>query len=634
MKTHLYIYYIFFLGASATFCQESKVDSLHRLFNRYEFRDLQKAEQYAQEAVAISKKINNDFLLLQSNSYLTEALLKIRKYNQAYEITKKNKELAQKLNNHEYLCRTHAQLGYLYRKLNQYEKSLQNLEKGLLLAKKYNFLHLEHKLFNYKAVLLKKTKRPEKAKQLLRKIIHKKYFNDSINMIYTYNHLANIYFVEEVKAKTDSSSYFYKKGIKFANKIGNKYLKRILLVNYSDLLIETGKSAKGLQCLNKAKAIAEKLNDFSSLFFINRSLGYYYHKTKQYAKAMTYYKTSIDKYGKYADGVQLSDNYWLLSDVLYFNKQYKEGFLYQEKLLYLKDSLFSLEKNKAFEKLQTEFEVAKKNNQIAFLEKEKQLKAKEQKLIYSIGGLVVLGLVLLLFLFRYRISSQKIIRKQEQQLFLSEKEQLKQEKELQSTKAYIDGQEKEKNRIALELHDGIVGDLIGLQHFVNASNFEQNINQQKTKIQLEKIAKEVRYLSHSLSSTYVDKTSFSTLIYQLTQPLIQTKALNIVVSFFSEKDFEALNTSLKNHLYRIAQQLLDNCVKHANANEVVLSFTAQEKSFVFIFEDDGVGFDTDKKHFGIGLSNIKKRVKDANGSLQIDAQHNKGTTVIIHIPRK
>lgn len=248
--------------------------------------------------------------------------------------------------------------------------------------------------------------------------------------------------------------------------------------------------------------------------------------------------------------------------------------------------------------------------------------------------MVVLGLVLVVFIFRYRITSQKLIRKQEQQLFINEKEKLEQEKELQSTKAYIDGQEKEKNRIALELHDGIVGDLVGLQHFVNTPNFETNTTyQEKTKEKLTQIAGEVRYLSHSLSSSYVDNTPFTKLVYKLVQPFTTSKTLDISIHFFEEKDFKHLNSTLKNNLYRIVQQLLDNSLKHAKASEINLSFIAHENNYNLIFEDNGIGFDINKKHSGIGLLNIEKRVKDLKGNLQIDSQFNRGTTIIIDIER-
>jgi signal transduction histidine kinase len=624
--------FCFFTMIANGFSQINKIDSLNNSYAKYQYNNLLKAEQSAREAVILSKKTDNDTLLLKSNNNLLSVLLKSRKVIEAEEIAIENKKLAKKTNHYKYLCSSYLHLGNTYRLLRKYNKSLSYLEKGLSLAQKNNYLKLQHQLLNFKAILLKRTKRFKEAKQILSKITNNEKFNDHINLTYSYNTLAGIYYPLEMKK--DSSIFFYKRGIRLANKLNNNYLKTMVFSNYSSLLIDIKKEEESLNYLTKARKSANLSNDNASLFFIYQSLAYHHYSIEDYQKAINYYETAFNDYGKYADGIQIADNHWLLAATLYNNKQYKDGYNYLEKLIFLKDSLFDIEKNKTFEKLQTEFEVEKKNNQIAFLEREKQLKAKEEKLIFSVGGLLVIGLSLLVFIFRYRVRSQKIIRKQEQELFLSEKEKLQQEQELQSTKSYIEGQEIEKDRIALELHDGIVGNLVGLKHFINASNFEIDTNHQsKAKKELEKIASEVRYLSHSLSSGYVNKTPFTNLVYQLAQSAQQLNNVTIDVSFFTENDFDKLSNSIKNNLYRIVQQLLDNTIKHAKASEITLSFTAHEKTYNFIFEDDGIGFDTTKEHVGIGLLNIDKRTKDMNGSLHLDSLKHRGTTVAIEIPR-
>jgi signal transduction histidine kinase len=85
--------------------------------------------------------------------------------------------------------------------------------------------------------------------------------------------------------------------------------------------------------------------------------------------------------------------------------------------------------------------------------------------------------------------------------------------------------------------------------------------------------------------------------------------------------------------YRITQELLTNIVKHAEAKNVLISFTEQDEHIVLKIKDDGKGFDTFATHEGIGLRNIQNRAEVLNGTFKIESGQDVGSAVTVFIPK-
>ena len=618
--------FLTFFSSYIIYGQEKKIDSLYELFKQNQFNNLLKAENDITNALTLSKEISSDSLSLTANYFYVDLLVKKRQIEKALEKSLLVEELAQKLNSAKYKCLNHLHFSEIYRRQRSYDKSLQNIEKGLLIAKENNFTTEEHLLLNSKAILLKRTKNIKKSKKLLRNILKSNAYKNSNALGLTYNSLAGLYFSYE--KNKDSGAYFYKKGLELLKDTDSNYIKTILYLNYGDLLLQDNKEYEALTYLNKAEQIAKDTHNNSSLFFINASLAVYYDDQKNYDEAIARYKQAVENYGKYADGDQLANIYWLSSGAMWQNKNYKEGFIYQEKLIELKDSLFTSEKNKTFEKLQTEYEVEKKNNQIAFLEKEQKLEAKQKQLVFGIGALLLAILGLLVFVYKNKVRSEKLIREKESKLFQQEKAQLEQDQKIKRIEGYIEGEEKEKNRIAMELHDGIGGQLSGIKHYI--ASLPKN---EETKVVLENVgsvSKEVRLLSHSLSSNFSRQQSFATLLQTLQQQYRNHFEIEVVL--FPEEEIDTIDKEQKLFLYRTIQEILNNTYKHAQANSVALNLTITDE-VVLIVEDNGKGFSTNSIPKGIGLQNIQEKLKTLNGTFEIDTAKGKGTTVIVKLPK-
>jgi signal transduction histidine kinase len=93
---------------------------------------------------------------------------------------------------------------------------------------------------------------------------------------------------------------------------------------------------------------------------------------------------------------------------------------------------------------------------------------------------------------------------------------------------------------------------------------------------------------------------------------------------------------VENNLYRVAQEALNNIIKHSEAKGVVLQLVAHERSIILTIEDDGKGFVKlqQKEDSGLGLQNIKNRISSIGGNLQIDTHQGYGTLITIEVDFK
>ena len=104
------------------------------------------------------------------------------------------------------------------------------------------------------------------------------------------------------------------------------------------------------------------------------------------------------------------------------------------------------------------------------------------------------------------------------------------------------------------------------------------------------------------------------------------------VEFLSSGIDRPLQDDLITGLYRIAQELLNNAIKHARADKITLQLIGHASSIILIIEDNGKGFDKRKIVRGLGFNSILARVKALEGLSHIDSWKNKGTTVTIEVP--
>lgn len=197
-----------------------------------------------------------------------------------------------------------------------------------------------------------------------------------------------------------------------------------------------------------------------------------------------------------------------------------------------------------------------------------------------------------------------------------------------------EGKKSEKKRISEELHDGVLGQMLGIRLILsglNERNDKAAIEQRAELIQkLQELEEEVRTISHELNESAYEKVhEFMLSIQELISNVQKSTNATIKFDYMQNFSWDTLNGNTKINIYRIIQECLQNSIKHSKCKNINVSFKSSEKMLNLTVTDDGIGFESNKEKKGIGLKNIISRVKKIDGLLRIDSIPGKGTKINI-----
>jgi signal transduction histidine kinase len=285
-------------------------------------------------------------------------------------------------------------------------------------------------------------------------------------------------------------------------------------------------------------------------------------------------------------------------------------------------------------------EINRLNVELETREKENMNLRLRQSRSLLIAAIAFLGLLFATSYFVYasRLSKNKAKLKEKEIESIRLEKKLK-DQEISGLDAMIEGQEKERQRIAADLHDHLGSVLTTLKfHFealqTKGKHMEpgHEILVQKTDSLLEEAYQKVRTMAHARNAGVNAKDGLMPAIRQFASKVSVLDKLKIDVE---EHDMnERLDNSMEILIFRITQELITNVVKHAHATEVTIHLTKYEEAINLMVEDNGIGFDISlvKPADGMGLYSIEKRIENMGGKITIDSILTKGTTVIIDIP--
>ena len=184
----------------------------------------------------------------------------------------------------------------------------------------------------------------------------------------------------------------------------------------------------------------------------------------------------------------------------------------------------------------------------------------------------------------------------------------------------IKTQEKERKRIASDLHDDLIGKLtvIKLQQELKSNPNVESIDLINESINT------ARRISHDLSPPLIEYTSITDLIKEIFDPW-KTK-IRIVYFFDIRKKDNDYSSAFKIQLVRIMQELITNIDKHAKANEIIVHFRQSDNYTSIKVKDDGVGYNPINQQKGLGLKNIETRVQYLKGIYRTKSEVGKGAS--------
>ena len=206
--------------------------------------------------------------------------------------------------------------------------------------------------------------------------------------------------------------------------------------------------------------------------------------------------------------------------------------------------------------------------------------------------------------------------------------------------AVVTGQEKERQRLAEELHDGlgpllssVKNNLEAIESLIRSTKDRKVQYFENSKWLLQQAIQETREIAHNLMPKTLEEFGLASALHGLTELLSDTQAVQI--DYYTNITGKLGEQGIEFSLYRIAQELLNNALKHSNATKINLQLILHTDSVVLTIDDNGEGFNPEEStttHKGLGLRNISSRLRAIKGHILLDSAPGQGTVVTVEVP--
>jgi signal transduction histidine kinase len=482
-------------------------------------------------------------------------------------------------------------LGYIMMKLQNFELSRHYFSSELELAKEIKDKDREaHSLMNLADLSIAEKKLPEAIQ----------FINDALNIYktlpeaflvngsgfekeaYIYNKFAEVY---KLMQKNSDALQYSLKAIRIVriNHVGNPYDVAAYYINAGNIYNLLQKPDSAISYLRLGQVIAQKVQHTENLRDAFEQLSVSFAKLKKFDSA----------------------------------------FIYLQSFTQLKDSILNESGKRDIANLQIERQ-----------QRIQQAELSRQQLWRNIIIVVFIVVLLIVSMLYYHFrTKQKIVYQQQLN---------KQQNEMFNLAASL--QEKERKRIAEDLHDGLGSVLSAAKLKLSALNGDKKFlteeQQEKylaTLSLLDEAATELRNISHNIMPATLSKLGLIAALKNITERISSHSGLMVELEIhgMDAREDKRLEESIEISIYRIILELLNNIVKHAEATKAVVQLIKYPDYINVTVEDNGKGFEYKKavnENKGIGLGNIESRVSYLNGTIEVDSRTGKGTVTIIDIP--
>lgn len=546
----------------------------------YENFKLDSSFLYYHKAVKFSNSIKNAKLKIEINNNLGRILNYQNQFLESEKYSLKALNIAKKSNVNEYLFESYSTLGLSELGLKEYNKAIfyfSLAEKSLgqkkndtyssvLKAQNYiNFCDVYNKKKDYKNLYLYS----EKGLKLenLRKIEPS-----------TYAYLKNYYGLAKLKSGNKNAIKDFEESLVIGDSLKFKPIQNTSNLNFSEYYLsikDTLKAKLFLEKVYQSKVIDDKLKALEKLNIIDPK------NTKNYRETIQ-----------------------------------------------LKDSLFDNERQTRDKFARIEYETDEIIDQNENIQQENKNITQRLWSVSAVATIIIL-IVLLIYLVKSRNLKHKELN------FIREQQESKEEiydLMLNQHQHIEEGKYLEKRRISQELHDGVMGKLtaIRLNLFILKKRQDPETIEKCLPIidEIQHIEKEIRQISHDLNQNlFDDNVTFISIVENLFAMINNHSDIEFNLFVDDRIDWDLINNISKINVYRIIQEALQNIDKYAQATKVILSMKKVNESIQIQIIDNGIGFNTNTSKKGIGLENMKNRMKEINGNFQIDSKNNIGTTI-------
>jgi two-component system, NarL family, sensor kinase len=599
MKTIFSFLAVIVLCSMSAVAQQVRVDSIRGLLNSGNEND----------------SITVDRLIQLGHQYTD-----MKKTDSAVFFSEKAIDLCRQKGSTHYLSSICAQAGNIYEINGKYDKAAEYYLESLQLAESINDESLESSALINLGVMNFNLRKGDKALEFYQKALDlSQKSGDTVNMIRAINNIGNVYLTLNLDFKK-AEGYFVTI-VKLARKINFQNAIFAGLNNLTQIYANTGQYGKAIQTCN------EILKTEPNHRFALYNMGSIFYLQHQPEKAIYYMKEALKNSESEPELKQILLNN--IAEIYQEIGDFKNSLEYYKNYTSLKDSVHQVQSEKNIVELEEKYQTEKKQKEILLLSEQKRLRN-----IYIYALIAILLITSLISVFIYRNTRNKrIIAEKTAELQQQKISELEKERQLIAIKSVLKGEDSERTRISRDLHDGLGGHLsivkqtlTGMKDFYrisqdNAERFDHALNL------LDNSIHELRRISRNMMPEALVEFGLKDALQDLSVMAGKDKEISISFSFFGEN--KRLDSSLETSIYRIAMELVNNALKHARAQEIIIHLVQETNRVYLSVQDNGKGFipdetDTSKTS---GLKNIRARVQSFNGRLDIDSKPGRGTEI-------
>lgn len=567
------------------------------IYNRKSIYDT--ALIYYFEALALRQSLKHQVKIAGILTNIATVYMRQNKFNEALDINFKTLNIFEEIKDDTKQAIVLGNIANLYYELEQNKPALEFLKKALTKARNSGHRITEaNVLVNIGGIFYEEgtvqdtlTNKTKVDSAIVNFKQAEKIFIDlksNYNLGVVYNNIGRAYLAQKIYKEALSN---YQKGLRIRIELEDKFGIALSYLNIGGIEFILNQNKNALAHLDTAAIIFKSLKNYVNLKQAYLKIAEIYEKLGDYPKSLIHF--------------QLFSTY--------------------------KDSVYTAENAEKMSEMNIKYQTEKKDLELSKNKAELQLREEEAKqkniMLVSILSLAIL-LSTAIFLF-YR--KKQIQQKAELDAELATQKELR-------AKSIIEAEEKERIRIATDLHDG-VGQLLSAAK-LNLSSLENKINlndaSQQTAFQnaislVDDSVKEVRSVSHNMMPNTLLKLGLASAVKEFVTKIQGTPNLKVNLEIVGLNN--RLEQDKETVIYRVIQEVVSNIIKHAKATELTLQIIKHDNELSILIEDNGIGFDTSKINSfeGIGLKNILSRIEFINGTVHFDSVLGRGTTVIIEL---
>jgi signal transduction histidine kinase len=582
-------------------------------------------------ADSIQKNATNESNDYKSLAYITYGIYysRISEVNKAFNNYNKAFELLKESKNDTLLYVLNIGIGNYHKNTGDYNNSLKYLIKGLFIAEHLNDSLKIGKAYSFLGQLYLEKEDVKQAKDYLNKAvaIFKNNKNNPSYLISIHT-LANIYGMNGDFSKALDLD---NEGLKICDNIDSNDLRATFIDNKANCYMYSNRldSAKyyfneclRIDLLNKnGRQISDSYSNLAQLAIFE----------KDASDVLSYANKSIEiaEKANYKPGIV--KNYQLLIDFYKSQNNFVKALEMADKYQEVNENLINDKKETAVAEFKTIYESEKKEKEllqskIAINNKENLIKRKNAQ--FQILAIISLALITIGYLF-YR--QQRLKNKQQEQEF-----QLKSAiKEIESQNQL----QEQRLSISRDLHDNIGAQLTFVISSVDTIKFGNKITDERINNQLTKISDFTKSTIIELRDTIwamnKDEFSFEDLRSRIFNFIEKAKIAKEDIGFEFKIDEKLAEIQLSSivgiNIYRTIQESINNAIKYSNGTKISVDVKSFKNKIQIEVKDNGQGFDIENTDFGNGLNNMKKRIEEIDGKVQIDSRISYGTVITILI---